>query len=261
MMPDRVVSHIKRSFGANDLYLPSEMIEKMNTVNSVNGEFIDHNDDTRQIYMGWEKILKDQFVPIPAIDNGYTKNHFYEFSDGQVSIRHLVGSEIKHVHDYLIKGSEGIIKRRILQSLIGNTSLEKATFDSIILNRHPVIEFPKSKVSSLAEKYFSIPEDKLSYYPSISNFKNQNDAVDNANIRAREAVKIVTKKRGLDNEIIPYNTLISNKGGRKKSAVISTPFSKSIIRFFTPPVPVNIMTGEAKNPIMDDILVASGESR
>ena len=35
MYADRAVSHVKRSFGVNYLYLPSEMVEKINTIRSV----------------------------------------------------------------------------------------------------------------------------------------------------------------------------------------------------------------------------------
>ena len=161
MMPDRVVSHTKKSFGTNNSYLPEEMIEKMSSIATVNAEFIDHSNPDRHIYPGWEKLLKNQFILIPQLDNGYTKNHFYEFADGQVSIRHIVGSEIKYVHNYIIKGTESTIKKRILNSIIGDTPLSKAKMNNIILIRYPLVEFPKSKISSLSEKYFLIPEDKI----------------------------------------------------------------------------------------------------
>ena len=52
MCPDRVVSHVKRSFGINNLYLPSEMVKKINTIRSVEAEFIDHNDPSRPLFSG-----------------------------------------------------------------------------------------------------------------------------------------------------------------------------------------------------------------
>ena len=237
MMPDRVVSHIKKSFGTNDLYLPNEMIDKIKNVDTVRAEFIDHTDPLRQIFTGWEKVLKDQFILIPQLENGYTKNHFYEFADGQVSIRHTVGSEIKYVHNYILQGTQSTIKNRILKSIIGDATLQKATMNDIILTTHPLIEFPKSKISSLSEKYFSIPEDKLYYYPSISKEVEHSNPVTNANNRAIEAVNIIRKKRGIDSEINSKNSNTVNKSGRKKCVVPVTPFSQSILRFvkLTPP--------------------------
>lgn len=35
MMPDRVVCHRRKSFGSNDLYLPTEMIERISSSNTV----------------------------------------------------------------------------------------------------------------------------------------------------------------------------------------------------------------------------------
>ena len=231
MMPDRVVSHVKRSFGTNDIYLPQEMIERMSSVLTVDGEFLDHNDPTRLLFAGWDTVSKQHFIPIPSIDNGYTKNHFYEFADGQVSIRHIVGSDIKYVHNYVAEGLGKIIKKAIISSIFGNVCLQKATVEDIILTRHPVGDFPKkSKVSSLAEKYFSIPEDKLYYYPKLSDLQAERTAIENSNLRAMDDVDIVKRKRGVDNipVVQPKN---QTKLGRKKAVVAVIPFSQSILRF------------------------------
>lgn len=254
MMPDRVVSHIKKSFGTNDLFLPTEMIEKMSNIKTVKGEFIDHNDPMRNIYSGWEKVLKDQFIPIPSIDNGYTKNHFFEFCDGQVSIRHIVGSEIKYVHNYVLNSSLNTIRKRILQSIIGNVSLSKATIDDIILPRHPISEFPQSKISSLTEKYFSIPEDKLYYYPSVTNNPDPetNNLMEKSNTRARETVNMIRKKRGVDND-----PTLNNKGGRKKTVAPATPFSQSILPFLKlTPLPLNNGNhDDTSKPMIDNFIL------
>jgi hypothetical protein len=93
----------RRSYGTNDMYLPEEMITKMNTISTVTGEFHDHNDPSRLFFTGWEKILKDHYIPIPSIENGYTKNYFYTFADGQVTMRQTVGSEVKYVQIKLQK--------------------------------------------------------------------------------------------------------------------------------------------------------------
>lgn len=62
MCPDRVVSHVKRSFGTNNLYLPSQMIDKMNSVTSVTGEFLDHTDENRPLFCGMSSIRRECFV-------------------------------------------------------------------------------------------------------------------------------------------------------------------------------------------------------
>jgi hypothetical protein len=99
--------------------------------------------------------------------------------------------------------------------------------NNIILIRHPVLEFPKSKISSLSEKYFSIPEDKLFYYPSLEDSAEHSNPIASANNRAKEVLNIINKKRGTDTD----STV--NKGGRKKTVIPATPFTRSILRFMT----------------------------
>ena len=52
MCPDRVVSHVKKSFGINNLYLPSQMVDRINTIKSVTAEFMDHSDPLRPLFTG-----------------------------------------------------------------------------------------------------------------------------------------------------------------------------------------------------------------
>ena len=90
-------------------------------------------------------------------------------------------------------------------------------------------DFPKSKVNSLAEKYFSIPEDKLYYYPKLSDLLVERTAIESSNLRAMDDVDIVKRKRGADIQVVlPKN---QTKLGRKKAVVAVIPFSQSILRF------------------------------
>ena len=68
--------------------------------------------------LGWEKILADNLISIKGIDNGYTKNHFFEFSNGEVSIRNLVTDKIKHVHKYLPYEFLNTVRKTILSSIL-----------------------------------------------------------------------------------------------------------------------------------------------
>ena len=67
MVPDRVISHVKRSFGTNDLYHPQDMIQKMSAVKPITGEFLDQNDPGRLLFIGWDKLLKEHLSPIPRL--------------------------------------------------------------------------------------------------------------------------------------------------------------------------------------------------
>lgn len=119
--------------------------------------------------LGWEKILADNLISIKGIDNGYTKNHFFEFSNGEVSIRNLVTDKIKHVHKYLPYEFLNTVRKTILSSILERgVRVENCSIRDMILERHPVSIFPESKLKSLQEKYFSIPVEFVSYYPKAS---------------------------------------------------------------------------------------------
>ena len=166
MCPDRVVSHVKRSFGVQNLFHPNEMVECINTIKSVTAQFLDHNDPARPLHVGWDKLLKDNMSPIPSMQGGgYTKAHFFEFNKGEASIRDTVDKEIKYVHTFVPLDRIDEVKDIILEKVQGHTNLDKATVKDVILPRHPICPLPRSKIESLGEKYFAIPAEYLSYYP------------------------------------------------------------------------------------------------
>ena len=108
-------------------------------------------------------------ISIKGIDNGYTKNHFFEFSSGEVSIRNLVSDEVKHVHKYIPYEFLNSVRKTIISSILERgVRVENCSISDMILERHPVSLFPESKIKSLQEKYFSIPVEFLSYYPNNS---------------------------------------------------------------------------------------------
>lgn len=96
--------------------------------------------------------------------------------------------------------------------------------------------FPKSKVTSLSEKYFTIPEEMLYYYPKLADLQNDDgeslDPKEKANIRALNTAAMVKRKKGSDAPTtinLPAPEPI--KAGRKKAAIVVLPISKSILRF------------------------------
>lgn len=191
MCPDRVVSHVKKSFGVSDLFHPSQMIERMNSIRSVDAVWIDHNDPIRPLFCGWDIVLKEHMKVIPSVkDGGYTKSHFFEFADGQVVARDTVASDIKFTHSYVPAESVSLVSHSILKAIIGQTELSKASVADVILKRHPTYELPESKVESLREKYFAIPSEFYSYYPAGKEAKKDvvEDSVGFAIQRAHAAV-------------------------------------------------------------------------
>jgi hypothetical protein len=150
MCPDRVVSHAKRSVGVNNIYHPSGLVDKMNTVcvckhviatrdclhhlsnlmhllttPSYNTPgHIDHEISV-PFHEGWEQSLKAHYRPIPAIsEGGYTSGHFYEFCDSKVTIRDMIDTEPFYVHSYCTVGTAGLIRENLLRRVFGNVPFE-----------------------------------------------------------------------------------------------------------------------------------------
>jgi hypothetical protein len=53
--------------------------------------------------VGWKALLEGHMKPIPAVaDGGYTSRHFFEFENGQVTMRSTISSEdstaVTHVY-------------------------------------------------------------------------------------------------------------------------------------------------------------------
>lgn len=134
--------------------------------------------------------------PIKGIQKGYSRYHFFEFANGEVSIRNIVKNAVRHVHKYfpfhLLKSK----RTAILSEVIGNAHLSDCTLVDVILQRHPVSEFPASKIESLKEKYFSIPAEFLNYYPVVNdeNVTNRTPS-ERSSIRAKDAFEGLKRKR------------------------------------------------------------------
>ena len=66
-------------------------------VSSIEAEFFDHRNNGIPFYEGWDGLLKAFFKPIPTIPNGgYTRGHFFEFFEGNVTMRAAPSSSKAH---------------------------------------------------------------------------------------------------------------------------------------------------------------------
>ncbi|EGZ06120.1 hypothetical protein PHYSODRAFT_531244 [Phytophthora sojae] len=79
------------------------------------------------------------FLPPPS---GYTANYLFEIDQGICTARKTVDSP-------------------------DSESIFQASIASVQLPRHPIKELPEKKMKSLAAKYFTIPPQYFSYYPSV----------------------------------------------------------------------------------------------
>lgn len=153
--------------------------------------------------------------PIKGIEKGYSRYHFFEFANGEVSIRNIVTDEVRHVHKYFAFHLLKSKRTAILSEIIGNVQFNECTLADVTLQRHPVSEFPASKINSLKEKYFSIPAEYLKYYPLVDDLNPINvTPSDRASMRAIEALGGSKRKRvgrpSMDKEVKVIIAIVSN---------------------------------------------------
>ena len=168
MKPDRVVAWVKGAIKGLNLYTPQQIVEKCNTVNSIEAEFLDHNSPNRPFFVGWEAVLNKYFRNMPA---GFTSFYFFEMDRGTVTYRHTGDSPDAEasVHS-LLRADYNVVKKALLQELFGVSlvsELSAASINSLKLPRHKGNTLTKKKVKSLSKKYFSIPPQYLPYYPTV----------------------------------------------------------------------------------------------
>eukprot|EP01032_Pedospumella_encystans_P013339 gene13340-15365_t len=168
MKPDRVVGWVKNAIKGLNLYIPNEIVDKVNKVKGIKAEFLDHRSADRPFFVGWEALLNKYFRNMPA---GFTAFYFFEFDKGNVTYRHTGSTPDAEaaVHSMLL-GDYGAVKKALLQELFGVSSAADLSIDSIQtmkLARHKGNALKLKKVKSLSKKYFSIPRQYLDYYPQV----------------------------------------------------------------------------------------------
>jgi hypothetical protein len=244
MAPDRTVSWLRKSLTKKQVFLPEEFLEAFNSVRSVVGEFINHNDSGRMIFERWEEILKAHFAPIPAIkDGGYTQFHFFEFRNGVLNMRHHPESTVEHTHVYLqrrnkygIDSTHELLVERCLKSLERHLFYPGKTFanatpqdidvtSSIGLIRHRRKEMPESQIRSFWTKGFSIPLEYLSYYPPLPTACVFSEAVP---VESSEPVR----KKGRKSQHSDTMKIVTKHLGKPTTATSVS--NNSIARFFSP---------------------------
>lgn len=171
MIADRVIAWCRAAIRGFNLYTPQEIVQKCNTVNSVEAKFLDHTDSHRPFYCKWDAILNKYFLNLPI---GYISNYLFEFAEGVVTMRHIISTpDDQAVNFQMLRQPENIdiVRRALLQEIFGITSMEQIsahTISSLCLPRHQGNQLTAKKIKSLQKKYFSIPKEFLSYYPSTS---------------------------------------------------------------------------------------------
>eukprot|EP00899_Mesostigma_viride_P026626 jgi/Mesvir1/7148/Mv02508-RA.1 len=163
MIADQVVSWAKRSLATQNLYLPSEIIERMKAVKGLQPHVIDHEDAQRPAFSGFKPFLDKYFKDLPP---RFTQNYVFEFYDGKVRMQHLVTTPDSEAEEYELCSNPEATVKAACRELFGVDHLPPG-FDprDIRLPRTPVTTLEAAKVKSLQKKYDTIPESCLHYYP------------------------------------------------------------------------------------------------
>ena len=173
---------------------------------SIEAEFLDHENPTRVMYEGWEKLLSKYFQRIPNIrDGGYTSFYYFEFDNGTLTMRRNLRDENPVTHEYFNPLESSAIKEQLLRDLFGDVSLENASFSDMLvgpefsLSLHPLKILSQAKISSLSGKYFSIPAEYLPYYPPVEHNDGIRSVTDFAIARGIAAAPV--KKPGRPKQV------------------------------------------------------------
>ena len=195
----------------------------------------------------------------PIKDGGYTKGHFYEFAEGQVTMRDSITSDIYAVHSYIPEGLVGVITSHIMHKIFGDIPLESATITDVILPRVRPRPFDATKTASFREKMFAIPSQYHDYYPGKAETKQSGYKETSATQAENAIAQHVSSKRGRPvKEVINAegDEMVPKKFGRKKATVDHEKIrTNSILKFFLPNV-VAALAMPRKNHVKEESILS-----
>ena len=194
----------------------------------------------------------------PIKDGGYTKGHFYEFAEGQVTMRDSITSDIYAVHSYIPEGLVGVITSHIMHKIFGDIPLESATITDVILPRVRPRPFDAKKTASFREKMFAIPSQYHDYYPGKAETKQSGYKETSATQAENAIAQPVTSKRGrpIKEVINAGDEMVPKKLGRKKATVDHEKIrTNSILKFFLPNV-VAALAMPRKNHVKEESILS-----
>ena len=137
-------------------------------------------------------------------------------------MRHLATTPDKDATTIHLAKSDDELRARILFDLFGKTNLSNLRFNDLTLPTHPGNALSEKKLSSLSEKYFSIPAKYLIYYPKseaiIAKVMN----------KGKTGIK---QKRKRESDV---SRKVKRRVGRPKKVPVKIPGLQSVTKFFRP---------------------------
>jgi len=230
MLPDRVVSWVKKTLNIRNVYSPEEIIDCMETVRGVAPTFLDHRDPNRAAYTGWAPLLDKYIKNLPAL---FTKNYIFEFYNGKVRMQYLMDTDISEASEITLCANPESASRALKLELFGTSSVGNLDPTALHLPRAEIVALPATKIKSLSNKYDTIPQKFLPYFPS-ADLGGDDDDDDDENASQEDGAPAKKAK--------PKSTPVQKKAkktaglqpaGRPKKFKAPDSEQKSIINFFT----------------------------
>ena len=166
MAADRAVALAKNSLKLKNLYSPQGVVSAMNNVKGIDCEFIDHRSSVRPVWGSWQPFLNKFFKNTP---NNFTSNCVFEFCDGKVRMQNLVSDSMHDAVEFTLCENVFATRQAVMKELFGIQSFKRTNIcvEDVQLPRKPVQELGRKKIDSISNKYCTIPNECVNYYPVI----------------------------------------------------------------------------------------------
>ena len=169
MIADRVVAWLKNKIKTTNIYHPHGVVEKANSINTVEAKFFSVGGGDTPFCSGWRTFLPKHFPG--QMPGGYTGNYMFEFDAGVCTYRQLAttpDAEAQQVSLLPADWSAERVRDLISRELFGSTDPKEWTMQNVTLPNAAPKEMTAKKLKSLAKKYCTIPVEYRSYYPDVT---------------------------------------------------------------------------------------------
>ena len=177
---------------------------------------------------GWSGVLSKHIRKLP---DGYTKNHVFEFENGQVKFKYVATTPDEQLSSSTLFDDVKFCRKYLLTELFGHDELNKITWNQLKLPPCKKRTLTQKKLKSLGKKYLTIPKKFLSHYPILSEElqADVNKSMD------RGVAKEKKRKRKSDSVAHPdIGALKKRKVGRPRKLKLEVPTNQdTILKFFS----------------------------
>jgi len=162
MHADRIVSWMKAATRGMNLFTPNEIVEECNKVKGVKSVFLDHRSQPNEFFIGFEPVLDQYILDMPS---GFTKYHYFDFTNGNVTVKENCISESPEC-TFELCVNPSVIAKRMTQTFFGSNNIETIRMADLKLQNTPMMKLSVKKVESILKKMEMVPLESISYYPT-----------------------------------------------------------------------------------------------